>query len=835
MTDRPPDGDMQIIELAAAPPIAAVPPEQLRWRCDPASLPFASTAELAPVEGIVGQDSAVESLAFGLEVQAPGQNIFVRGLTGTGRLTLIRRMLETIRPSCPPSRDRCYVHNFAQPESPRLITLKRDQAPAFRRAIDELANFIRDDLPAALRSEAFLSKKTAREKQAQKEVEAVVAPFEATLRAGGLALVTVMVGPVAQAALFPIVEGQALTPEQWQELRHSGRITDDEAAEFRRKQEDHQEQLRAVMEEVNAIRSRHGEEIKELGEQEVRTILATFTSRIRAQFQDGSVAVFLAELIEDAAKHSAAEKDEDDYTRRYRVNVLISRGEGEGCPIIVECTPTMTNLLGSVERRFERDGMGRSDHTLIRPGAILRADGGFLVLDARDVLTEPGAWRVLVRTLKTGRLEIVPPQLSLPWWGPTLQPEPIDVNVKVVLLGDMEIHYLLDSEDADFPYLFKVLADFDSMIPRTPENVLQYGRVLSRIAQEENLAPFTNEAVAALVEHGARIAGRREKLTARFGRLADLAREAAFIAGREGSKQVRGSDVRQAVARTKRRADLPSRQFREYIADGTIKIAATGRAVGQVNGLAVLQAGPLTYGFPSRITATIGPGSVGVINIEREAELSGAIHTKGFYILGGLLRHLLRTHHPLAFHASIAFEQSYGGIDGDSASGAEMCCLLSALTDVPLRQDLAMTGAIDQVGNILAVGATNEKIEGFYDACRDLGLCGTQGVIIPKANAGDLMLREDVVEACREGRFHVYAVDHVRGALELLTGIRAGEPDDSGFYPDTTLLGLAVGRAYEYWVKASQNAPQFEAQPDESSDARPAERKPPSPPKRLEE
>ncbi|MFQ5845149.1 MAG: Lon-insertion domain-containing protein, partial [Planctomycetota bacterium] len=314
--------------------------------------------------------------------------------------------------------------------------------------------------------------------------------------------------------------------------------------------------------------------------------------------------------------------------------------------------------------------------------------------------------------------------------------------------------------------------------------------------------PFDRTGVARLAEHGARIASRGDRLTARFGRLADIAREASFVAQKARRKQVVADDVRETVRRTKRRGDLPSRRFRELLADGTVRVQTRGEMVGQINGLAILRAGQLTYGFPARITATIGAGTAGVINIEREAALSGAIHTKGFYILGGLLRHLLRTDHPLAFSASVAFEQSYGGIDGDSASGAEICCLLSALTGTPVRQDLAMTGAIDQKGNILAVGGVNEKIEGYFDTCRDLGLTATQGVLIPTANSAELMLREDVVEACRKGRFHVYAVDRVHDALELLTGMPAGERDQEDAYPEGTLLALALQKTHEYWLKA---------------------------------
>ncbi len=796
-----------------------LPAAALRWRCRPEELPFCSTAELKPVVGVIGQEGAVEALRFGLEINAPGQNIFVRGLTGTGRMTLIRRLMEETRLACPLAKDRCYVRNFAHPDCPRLITLPRGRGHEFRRRIDRLAAFIRDDLTAALSSAGMQARWAVLEREGQSRIDEVVHPLEHALREAGLALVTFQTGPVSQTALFALFQGKPVPPEEWAQLRTGGQVSDEQDTAFRKHHDEFQEQLREVTAKVNEIRRRHGETVRSLREEAARAILEDFVRAIAADFPEPGVHAFLEELVHDAVTRGLqASPEQTDATRRYRVNVILAHENDDSCPIIVENAPTMTNLLGTIERRFGPRETLPSDHTMIRAGALLRADGGHLILEARDVLTEPGAWKVLVRTLRTGRLEIVPPEIFVPWTGPVLKPEPIDLNLKVILLGDEEIYYLLDGYDPDFPHLFKVLADFDSVIPRDAAAAVQYGQVLASIAQEERLLPFDASAVAALVEHGARIAARRGKLTARFGRLADLAREAAFIAGKEGAQEISGDHVRQAVRRTRQRADLPSRRFRELLADGTIRVQTSGRVAGQINGLAVLQAGPLTYGFPARITATIGPGTAGVINIEREAALSGSIHTKGFYILGGLLRHLLRTDHPLAFHASVAFEQSYGGIDGDSASGAEICCLLSALTEVPLRQDLAMTGAIDQHGHILPVGAVNEKIEGFFDTCRDVGLTGSQGVIIPKANAGDLMLREDVVEVCQNGQFFVYAVETVHEALEWLTGVSAGTRDAEGQYPEGSLLGQALERAFEYWVKVARSAEALIAEEPETGE-----------------
>jgi len=804
-------GDEQQVSQRSAGGVigpAPLPVDALRWRCDPSDLAFDSTAELEPIVGVIGQDHAVEALEFGLETNAPGQNVFVRGLTGTGRMTLLKQLLEHIRPSSPPVHDRCYVHNFAQPDQPRLITLPAGQGEAFRRRVDQLADFIRDDLGTAFTSEGIKARRRVIDQIAQQQLDEVMKPFNEALKEAGLALATLQAGPMAQTAIFPLHEGKPVPPEEFEQLHARGAIDDEHYAKIRERQKEFETQLAEIGEKVNQIRKRHDEKAKSLLEKSARQVLDAMTADIGKEFAGPGVREFLAELVDDVVNHRLAQLGkETDFTRIYRVNVILEHKGAAACPIILENIPMMRNLLGSIGVEFLPDGQAYASHMGIRAGSLLRADGGYLILDARDVLTEPQAWKVLVRTLRTGRLEIMPADLALPWAGPSLKPEPIDVNVKVVLLGDTFVYHLLDALDPDFPNLFKVLADFDTTIPRNKKGVNEYARVLARIAKEEDLRAYDRSAVVAFVEQGARIAARHDKLTARFGLLADVAREAAFLADKQGRSVVSAEDVHEAARRRERRADLPARRFRELVADGTIRIQTRGAQVGQINGLAILQAGALLYGFPARITATVAPGTAGVINIEREAALSGAIHTKGFYILGGLLRRLLRADHPLAFDASVAFEQSYGGIDGDSASGAEICCLLSALTDVPLRQDLALTGAIDQIGHILPVGGVNEKVEGFFDACRDTAMTGTQGVIIPAANVGDLVLRDDVVEACREGQFYVYGAANVQQALELLADMPVGERGDNGKYSEGTLLGIAVKRAHDFWQKAAHQRP----------------------------
>lgn len=780
-----------------------VPPEQLRWICDPETLSFETTAEVEPIAGVIGQPSAVEALQFGLEIGAPGQNIFVRGLSGTGRVTLIRRLLEVLATRCERRFDRCYVHNFSEPESPRLVTLPPGRARKFRRLIRELSSFIDDGLEEALNANTLKAERAAIHERTQSEIEALTEPFRKELAEAALALVSLQSGPVTQTALFPLIEGRPVPPDDLDTMIEEGKLPENLRTVYRERVQQHEGKLEEITQKANQIYRTGLDQVKERVERSARELLEMVARPIRSAFNTTSAQRFVDEIIEDVLEHRIGNPTEDypSPSQIYGVNILIEHQREAGCPIVVETHPSLINLLGTIDPEWTAQGPTIPDYRRIRAGSLLRADGGYLILDARDILSEPGAWKVLVRTLRSGRLEIVPPELGSAFGSRTLKPEAVDVSVRVVLVGSSSTFSLLDQNDPDFPDLFKVLADFDDTIDRSVAAVEQYAGVVARLMKEEKLLPFHRSAVAKLAEHGARIVAKRGKLTTRFARIADLAREASFLAGKAGGAPVTGDHVTDAVRRTKERASLPSRKFLALLQDGTIRVETSGAVVGQINGLAVINAGPLKYGFPARITASIGPGHMGLVDIEGSASLSGAIHTKGFQILGGLLRNLLRTNHPLTFDASLAFEQSYGGIDGDSASGAEVCCLLSALTEIPIRQSLAITGAIDQMGHLQAIGGVNEKIEGFFDTCEAVELTGEQGVIIPRSNAQDLMLRPNVVDACRAGRFHVFAVDTIHEALELLTGVSTGALRD-GRYEKGTLLARAVERAHDFWQRS---------------------------------
>lgn len=777
-----------------------IPIERLRWRCDRDWLRFDTTGDIEPATGVVAQDDALEALRFGIEMPGAGQNIFVRGLTGTGRSSLVRQLLKDVQSGCPPAPDRCYVQNFLQPDCPILISFPPGRGREFRKLIDALIEYIEQQLGPALSSESMRLKRASTEEHVQESIRELGRPFEDELRANDLALVPVQMGPLTQPVILPVFDGKPASYDDLEKMRSTGALDADRLEDLQEKISRFTHRFSEINHKIREIQAGYQAQLQKLNEDEARSLLEIHIAAIKKTFPGHEVGGFLDLLADDVVQNRLdALKDAREFIRLYRVNVVQSHDSDDSCPIVVETTPTLQGLLGSIEREFVAGGVLRSDHMMIRGGSLLRADGGYLILEARDVLSEPGAWKVLLRTLRTGKLEIVPSELSTFWLGPLLKPQAIELNVKVILIGDPDLHQMLDALDHDFPHLFKVLADFETTIGRDEAGVGYYAGVLARIARDESLPHYTRDAVAALTEHGARIAGRRDRLTTRFGRVADIAREAAYLTTKAGRKLVDGSDVLEAIRRGRHRADLPARHFRKLVTEGTIRVQTEGKVVGQVNGLAVVHAGPLTYGFPTRITATIGPGSAGAINIEREAELSGAIHTKGFYILGGLLRHLLRTEHPLAFSASIAFEQSYGGIDGDSASGAEMCCLMSALTGVALDQGVAMTGAIDQHGHIQPIGAVSEKVEGFFAVCRDRGLNGRQGVLIPALNASDLMLNHEVLEASESGQFHIYMADTIFDALEVLTEQPVPPRGEDGRYPGGTLLHLAQHRAREFW------------------------------------
>ena len=773
--------------------------QQVRWQCDVSQLSFETTKDVAAATSIVGQEEALEALEYSLESRAFGQNAFVRGLHGSDKMKMIAFMLQQTKPQMPTKHDQCYVANFQQPDRPRLITLNAGDAKFFKRWMKKFSDFVTKDLNNRIDSPEIKSKKTTIEDKATAQIKLISRPFDQKLAKDKLVLVNYKTEAGLQAVISPLYEDKPLNPQQWQELIDAGKISKQRQEQTQKNIVKYSTQLQDLAKSINNIKYTKSTETQELIENKTRQILHAETAEISKRFHTSAVQEYLHEACEDVIEQFFySEKEQFFPNIRYNVNILVAHKKNNDCPIIVERVPSLSKLLGTIESKWGEKGPELSDHMSITAGTLLRADGGFLILDARDLLTEAGAWKILIRTLKNQLLEIVPTELAWPFSQPTLKPEPIKVNVRVILLGDSQTYYTLDNYDPDFPELFKVLADFDSEIERDNNSFDNYAAVLARLVAEEDLLHFDKTAVAALIEHGARICSRKGRLTTNFPRIADLAREGNYLAQKQATTLISAEHILLAISRTKKRAGLASKKFQQMLSDGTINLFTSGQQVGEINGLAVIHAGPVFYGFPSRITSTVAPGRAGVINIEGRADMSGSIHTKGFQILGGLLRHLLPTTHPLTFSASIAFEQSYGGIDGDSASGAEFCCLISAITDIPINQEYAMTGAIDQHGRLQAIGGVNEKIEGFFDTCSAQGFTGSQGVIIPHSNAGDLMLRADIQQAIKHNQFSVHAVEHVTEALEILCGQAAGVQVD-GKYPTDSILFKAMEKSNLYW------------------------------------
>jgi predicted ATP-dependent protease len=797
---------------------AELPAERLRWRCDPARLPFETTAEMEPCEGFVGQERALRALKMGVELPAQGYNVFVCGLAGTSRGGTIAKMIEELQPETKPSLDRCYVHNFKIPDRPRLLALPRGQANGFKKDVQAGLDFLRRRIPQVFEGEPFQRQKgrivdrfTTREKELMDD-------FTRRIARDQFALGHMQVGAVALPEIFPVLEGQMVPIEDISKMVHEGKLEGPAAEEIERKYEQFRQEFTVVYRKTLTLSRELASELSYLEQEAASVLVDGVIEELKEKYPGPAVGEYVEEVRHhlldnlDPFKEHEGESEqgeaapdgiskqatlERDPFRVYGVNVILAHNEHDTSPVIFETTPTYPNLFGTIQRTYDARGGWSSDFMDLRAGSILRADGGFLIMYALEALPEPGVWRALKRTLNHGRLEIQPIDVLFPFGTTAIKPEPIEINTKIILIGDRELYELLYEYEGDFRKIFKVRAEFNEEMPMQDEVIAQYAGRLRKLSDEEGLCPFDRTAVAAMLEYGVRRAGRRNKVTTRFVDIADLAREACYAAQEAGEAPVSARHVRLALDSKVERHNLVETRIREMIEEGTLLIDVAGTRVGQVNGLSVLEIGGYAFGKPVRITATAALGKAGLINIEREANLSGRFHDKGVHIIAGYLRSRFAQDKPLSLAASLCFEQSYSGVDGDSASSTEVYALLSALSGAPLRQDVAVTGSVNQQGDIQPIGGVNEKIEGFFDVCRIKGWTGTQGVIIPAENVEDLMLREDVIEAVAEGKFHIFPVAKVEEGVEILTGTQAGAQEAAGKFPPGTIFALADQRLRE--------------------------------------
>ncbi|MBI2565884.1 MAG: AAA family ATPase [Candidatus Schekmanbacteria bacterium] len=784
-----------------------LPTAALYRRCDPESLPFRTTTELTDGDEIVGHERATEALRFGVGMRRPGFNLFALGSPGTGRHSLILRFLEARAATEPTQSDWCYVNNFAAQHQPIAIKLPAGKGAVFRRDMERLVDELRTVVPAALDTDEFRAKLQELENAFVDRRDEALDELQREARQRSIALLRTPAG----YAFTPIREGQVLSPDEFAELpQHDQDAVKEVVADLQHK-------LQAILREIPKWRRENQRKARELTAQVTRTAVEHLIAELREAYADSPEIAAHLDAIEKVVIEQAGEfKQEEEATPsspqepgtaqpgssldRFRVNVIVDRTGASGAPVIYEDNPTLQNLVGRVEY-LSLFGALVTNFTLIKAGALHRANGGYLMLDALKVLQEPYAWEALKRSLSAGSVKIESPGELLGLTSTvSLDPQPIPLSTKIVLIGDDRTYHFLSLFDPDFCKHFKVLADFDDSVDRNADTVLAYARFIAMLARRENLRAFDRGAVARVVEHASRLEEDAEKLTTRMRDIADLLLEADYWAAEAARDVVAEVDVKRAIQAQVRRSDRIRQESIEVMLRGLQFVETDGERIGQVNGLAVIDLGNFAFGHPSRITASVRIGEGDVIDIEREVKLAGSVHSKAVHILTAFLATRYAEHDPLAITASLAMEQSYGRVDGDSASLAETCALLSALGQIPIRQSLAITGSMDQFGRAQPIGGVNEKIEGFFDLCKARGLTGRHGVVIPKTNVSSLMLRHDVVEAVRNGQFNVYAVESLDEAVSLLTGLPAGERQDDGSYPPDTVNERVLARTSAFAV-----------------------------------
>ncbi len=780
--------------------------DKLRYICDPTKFNFKTTAEVDPLDRIIGQDRAIEALKLGLGIKDAKNryNIYVAGGPGTGKMSAVEYFLSRASRDEPRPPDLCYVHNFENPYSPHYLELPAGMGTQLRDDMKHLITRLRRDIPKVFELDEFKARsKKINDRYAEKRTT-LFEEMEKKARALGFAIQRTPIG----INTLPLRDGgEPLSQEEYEAL------SEEERTKIREKQNEVQALIQDSLQEIARIEEEREEEIKKLAKEAVLFTVEPHINQLKSRYGSvDKVVSFLDEVQNDIVEHLDQFRGGNQETpkgpmpvpfvmqpvdpfKRYDVNVLVDNSQTEGAPVIVEENASYTNLFGAIERRVHM-GVAITDFTMIKPGSLHRANGGYLVLNANNLFRMGLSWEALKIAIKRREIRIEDPMQMLGYSTTEgLKPEPVPFRMKIIIIGSPEIYELLHYYDEDFPKLFSVKSDFDIEMERTDEHEQEIARFLRARCQEDpSLLPFDPTGVAKVIEAATELAGDQKKLSCRFGVLTSIIKEASYWARTEGSAYVTGEHVHTALVERDHRSDRIEEKIREMIARDQILVDTTGERAGQVNGLAVLQLGDYMFGKPSRITATVHTGKDGIVDIEREAELGGHTHTKGIMILKGFLGERFASEKPLSLSASLTFEQSYSMIDGDSASSTELYALLSALSGIPIKQGLAVTGSVNQKGEIQPIGGVNEKIEGFFRVCKAKGITGDQGVLIPMRNVDNLMLSEEVVEAVRAGKFHIYPVSTVEEGIKILTGVPAGEKGPDGTFPADTVFGRVVAR-----------------------------------------
>ncbi len=793
--------------------ISKLTPEELYKKCDYRKFDFTTTAELEERLSALGQDRAISAVELGINIKSKGYNLFCLGPEGTGKTSLVKRILEKEAKTRPTPDDWAYVYNFDEPYKPKAINFPAGEAVDFAKDVDDLIADFSANIPAILESEEYQAGLNIIKEKYRQKKEEYIRILQKKAKGKSVSLLHMQAGLV----VAPTKNGEVISPDTFDQLPEEGKkalMSDLNAM---------QEEIESVAQDLPNWEEKQRQEINSLKERYIKIAVKQPIDELRKKYKGQKAAIeflrnmqnhiinnindFLPEQEQPSGDDNSdalsallakMNKNEEDKFAKFKVNVIVKHEKDSGAPIVLLDHPTQGNLVGKVER-IQQYGALLTDFTLIKAGALHHANGGFLLMDARKLLLQPFSWDSLKRALASKSVKIEAPSDETSFTTISLDPEPIPLDLKVILTGDADLFEILSERDPDFRDYFKVEADFGILMDRTDENEIEYAKLIGSLSKKKKIRSLNKQAVARIIEYSSRLAEDTEKLTAHIASIGDLLREADFWARKSKANQIGKNHIEQAIEAQIYRSDRIKQAMQEQIDKGTILMDVTGSRVGQINGLVVYNLSRTSFGKPARITTQVRIGRGEFLNIEREVEMSGPIHTKGVLILQSLLSNRFAKYSPLSLSASIVFEQSYGGVDGDSASSTEYYCLLSAISELPIKQSIAVTGSINQFGEIQPIGGVNEKIEGFFDVCKHNGLTGTQGVIIPRTNVSNLMLREDIVKAVEEGTFTIYAIDTVDDGIEILTGIPAGKADKKGNFPKGTVNYKVKQKLDEYY------------------------------------
>ena len=785
--------------------------KQLDYALDYQPKGVKTSNDVSPCAGVIGQSRAIDAIKTGLSVQGAGYNIFVAGKTGTGRIATTEHVLETFGKHKSKLTDICYVNNFKNEDCPRILEFEAGDGLRFKKDMGYLITSLRKVIPKIFMSEDYKDRQNRVMREFESRQKELIRSFEEKLSGGGFVMVQIQSGMGARNEIQPLIDKEPVALEQLEQLSKEGKFPLSRLDTIRRAWDSLRRDFDVTTIESKKLQGKLEEALDKLNYSMVAPLITDKINLLKKRYPGEKAVEYLDEageaLLSDVDRFREAqprrgEEEPPPYRKRepfeeFSVNLILDNADTDRTPIVIEKSPSYKNLFGSLERVVDRFGYWRTDFTRVFGGSLLKASGGYLVLNAMDVLLEQGVWPHLKRTLRNGAIEIAGYDPFYMMAGAGIKPEPIPINVKVVLVGEPHIYQLLWHQDVDFKKIFKVKAEFDTEIKADVRNIRSYFEFVRRVVDTEKLLPFDVSGMQAIAEYGMRLSGRRGKLSTRFSSVWDMICEASYCTGQRKARIVTRNDVHCAIRLKRSRVNLTEDKIQEMYDTNTIMVSTKGSEVGQINGLSVYSIGEYSFGRPARITASTSMGRAGVINIEREADLSGPIHNKGVLVLSGYLRSMFAQDKPLVMSASISFEQAYSGIDGDSASSTEIYVILSSLGGIPIKQGIAVTGSVNQRGEIQPIGGVNQKIEGFFDVCSSRGLTGDQGVMIPHQNVDDLLLRPDVIEAVRKGKFNIYPIKTIAQGIEVLTGMKAGKRGKSGAFTKGSVFAIVDDKLRE--------------------------------------